>query len=438
MNPHPRGRRSATDSSPVERARATSAARDRIGRVTTTSRSPSQPVLLVALAGLGMIGPFSIDTIFPAFSAMERDLGVDGFALQQLLSVYLLSFAVMSLLHGPLSDALGRKPVIIGGLAIYTVASVASALAPDLATLLVLRAVQGASAGAGQIISRAMVSDLFVRERAQRVMSHIAMIFGLAPALAPIVGGWLLVGGTWRTIYWFLAGLGAVLILLTVLALPESHPPERRSPLVLRALGRSLADVWRSPDGRRLALVGMFNFAGMFLYIAAAPMFVVNLLGGGEQDFWLLFVPLIGGMVVGSWVAGRLSTALAPHRLASLGYAISFVAGAVNLVLALIPAAHGLPWAVVALPFYTFGIALAFPVLILEMLSMFPHSRGAASSVQSFTQLSFNAVIAGLLAPAVGFSLLSLAATALGLTIIGWIGWVVHLQLVRRPSAATA
>nr|WP_206079878.1 MFS transporter [Propioniciclava coleopterorum] len=149
---------------------------------------PPQPVLLVALAGLGMVGPFTIDTIFPAFAQMAVDLDVTPFALQQLLSVYLLSFAVMSLFHGPLSDALGRKPVIVAGLSVYALASVGCALAPDLTWLLILRAVQGASAGAGQIISRAMVSDLFVRERAQRVMAQIAMIFGLAPALAPSSG----------------------------------------------------------------------------------------------------------------------------------------------------------------------------------------------------------------------------------------------------------
>ncbi len=261
---------------------------------------PPQWLVLTILAGLGMVGPFSIDTMFPAFAQMAVDLDTSPLALQQLISVYLLSFAVMSLFHGPLSDALGRKPVILAGSALFVLASLACALAPNLSLLLVGRAVQGLSAGAGQIISRAMVRDIFVGDKAQQVMSQIAMIFGLAPALAPIVGGWLLVHGDWRGIFWFMTGLGVVLMLLVWFFLPETHPKADRTPLQVGPLFRSLWEVWTDRDGRRLALAAMVNFAGMFLYISSAPMFVVTLLGMGEQDFWVLFVPLISGMVIGS------------------------------------------------------------------------------------------------------------------------------------------
>lgn len=398
-----------------------------------TQRSPSPgPVVLVVLAGLGMVGPFSIDTVFPAFAQMSRALDVSDFALQQLLSAYLVAFAVMSLFHGPISDAVGRRRVIVAGLLVYAAASAASALAPSFGVLVALRAVQGASAGAGQIISRAMVSDLYEGHRAQRVMSHIAMIFGLAPALAPVVGGWLLLVGDWRLIYWFLTLLGVVLVALTVFFLPESHPAESRTPLQPRQLLRSVWSVWRDRDGRRLALAGMFNFAGMFTFISAAPLFVVGLMGGGEQDFWTLFLPLIGGMVAGSFVSGRLAGYMAPRGIASLGYRISLAGGLLNLILALLPFTQGMPWAVAALPVYTFGIALAFPILTLEMLQLFPQSRGAASSVQSFVQLSFNAIIAGAIAPLAASSVVGLGATALGFTLIGWLGWRRHVSMTEH------
>ncbi len=390
---------------------------------------PPQWLLLTILAGLGMVGPFSIDTIFPAFAQLAADLDTSPLALQQLISVYLLSFAAMSLFHGPLSDALGRKPVILAGSALFVLSSLACALAPNLTWLLIGRAAQGLSAGAGQIISRAMVRDIFTGNKAQRVMAEIAMIFGLAPALAPIVGGWLLVHGDWRGIFWFMTGLGVVLMLLVWFFLPETHPRADRTPLRVGPLFHSLWEVWRDRNGRRLALAGMVNFAGMFLYISSAPMFVVELLGMGEQDFWVLFVPLISGMVIGSWTSGRLAGRISGRRLATIGYWVSLGGGALNLALMLVPAAQTTPWAVLLLPVYTFGVALAFPILTLAMLDLFPANRGAASSVQSFVSLVFNALIAGALAPAVAFSLPTLAGTTLALTVIGYLMWRRHLTV---------
>src|ERR1700761_8792620 len=144
------------------------------------------------LAALSMIGPFSIDAIFPGFPDIGRDFGVGEVALQQLLSVYLLAYAVMSLFHGALSDAYGRKPVIVIGMAVYTVASVGAAMAPSFAFLLGCRVLQGICGGAGIVVGRAVVRDTMQGEEAQRMMSKVMMIFGIAPAIAPIIGAWLL------------------------------------------------------------------------------------------------------------------------------------------------------------------------------------------------------------------------------------------------------
>lgn len=399
-------------------------------------------LFLMILAGLGMVGPFSIDTMFPAFARMGAEWGVSELALQQVVSVYLLSFAVMSLVHGPLSDALGRKPVILAGTGLYIAASVGCALAPSLPVLLLFRALQGLSAGAGAIVSRAMVRDVFADAQAQRTMSHIAMIFGLAPAVAPIAGGLLLGVVGWRGIFWSLAVLGIVLGLLVLMFLPETLPSERRHALELGPLARGLADVARNPHGRRLALTAMLNNGAMFLFIAAAPLLVVKVLGLGETDFWVLFVPLISGMIIGSWTSGQLAGRMSGRRLATLGYRISVTAAVVNLVLALLPATQGLPWTVLALPFLTFGVALAFPVLTLAMLDLFPHSRGAASSVQNFVALLGNALVSGLIAPALGSSVPALATGSLVLVTAGWLLWRRHRQVApevpQGPSDAAA
>jgi len=402
----------------------------------TAARTPGW-LFLVILAGLGMVGPFSIDTVFPAFAGMAEQWGASEFALQQIVSVYLLSFAAMSLLHGPLSDAFGRKPVVVAGTVVYTLAAVGCALAPDLTVLLGFRALQGLSAGAGQIIGRAMVRDVYSDAQAQRTMAHIAMIFGIAPAAAPIVGGWLLAAGDWRSIFWFLVGLGAVLLLLVLVWLPETHPVGRRTTFSARTVATNLLAVWRLRDGRRLALTGMLQFGGAFLYISAAPLFVVDLLGGGEQDFWVLFVPLISGMVAGSWVSGRLAGRVSGRRLASAGYLVSVSAAAVNLGLSLLPATTGLPWAVAALPVMSFGIALAFPIVTLAMLDLYPRLRGAAASVQSFVAMVANATIAGVLAPLLAGSLWTLAAGALAFVLAAWAMWTRHLAMTRREPVTS-
>lgn len=268
------------------------------------------------------------------------------------------------------------------------------------------------------------------------------MIFGLAPAIAPIAGGLMLGWGGWRGIFWALAVIGALLLLLVLFFMPETHPEERRSALDVRRLVAGLGEVWRNPNGRRLAFTAMLNNGAMFLYISSAPLLVVNLLGLGETDFGVLFVPLISGMVIGSWVSGRLAGRLSGSRLASLGYRISLAAAVLNVVLNLVPVTRGLPWTVLPLPLLTFGIALAFPVLTLAMLDLFPHSRGSASSVQNFLALLGNTIISGALAPALGFSLTALACGSLALITAGWLLWRRHLAVApavpQGPTDAAA
>ncbi len=389
-------------------------------------RRTPEPAILVILASLGMIGPFAIDTVFPSFNLMAADLGVDPISLQQLVSVYLLGFAVMSPFHGPVSDAAGRRVVVITGLLVFAVASAGAALSPTLGALLTFRALQGMSAGAGQIVSRAMVRDLYTGEMAQKMMAAISMIFGLAPAIAPIIGGLILGFTHWRGIFWFLAAYGLLMVIASALWLPESHPPEARTPLDLRSLTHGLWVVASKPAGIQLSLISTFNFAGMFLYISAAPMFVFNLMGLGEHDFWVLFVPLISGMVAGSWLNGRLAH-LPQRKVAGAGFVIGVVGASLNLVLSLSPATQGIPWSVLPLPIFTFGVALAFPILVLAMLDEFPDRRGAAASVQSFVQLLANAAIAAWLAPLLGGELWHLAAGAMVIHLIGWALWKRYL-----------
>ena len=184
--------------------------------------------LAFLLGGLAMFGPFSIDTIFPAFPQIGAQLGADKLQMQQTISVYLVAYALMSVVHGPLSDAIGRRRVILGGLSVFALASAGCALATDFTMLLAFRALQGLSAGVGLIVGRAVIRDVLHGDDAQRLMSQVSMIFGIAPAIAPVVGGWVLGWSRWPMVFWFLVAFSLALLLATWLGLPETHPPQAR------------------------------------------------------------------------------------------------------------------------------------------------------------------------------------------------------------------
>ena len=167
--------------------------------------------LAVLLALLGMLGPFSIDTYLPAFAGIAQALSATPVEMQQTLSAYLFGFAIMNLLHGALSDSFGRRPVVLWGIALFTIASAGCALSQTIGQLVFFRALQGVSTGAGIVVSRAVIRDMFPPHEAQRVMSQVTIYFGVAPAVAPIIGGWLFVHAGWASIFWFLTGVGVFL-----------------------------------------------------------------------------------------------------------------------------------------------------------------------------------------------------------------------------------
>ena len=389
--------------------------------------------LLLAL--LSSVGPFAIDTAFPAFPAMGRELAVDGPALQWTISAYLFAFGVMSIFHGPLSDALGRRPVILGGMALFALASVGCALATTLPMLLLFRVLQGLSAGGGVIVSRTVIRDVYAGDEAQRLMSRVAMIFALAPALAPIVGGQLLQLGSWRWIFWFLTAFGGALVLCVLVFLPETHPVDRRSEFRPSQMVRTLISVFRTGPFHLVAWSAALAFAGQFLYIGAAAVFVVDRLGKGETDFWVLFVPLVSGMIAGSAVSSRAAGRISGRALVSAGLTIAVVAAAANVGLSLLPTATTLPYAVVGPTLIAFGVACAYPTLQLAMLDMFPEARGAVTSAATFMTLMFNTVLTGVIVTLVSDTMTHLAVTSFALVLAGLLLWTWHVALVRRELA---
>jgi DHA1 family bicyclomycin/chloramphenicol resistance-like MFS transporter len=388
--------------------------------------------LVVAL--LSMIGPFSIDAPFPAFPEMARDLDVDPAGLQLLVTAYLLAFGVMSVFHGPVSDAVGRRPVILAGCGVYALASLGCTLAAGLPALLAFRVLQGLSAGAGVIVSRTVIRDLYDGVHAQRLMSRVAMIFGIAPAVAPVVGGVLLQLGPWPVVFAFQAALGVALVVLVLTALPETHPAERRTPLRVGAVLGSLAAVFRTRAFHRLAWATTLAFGGQFLYIGGAAYFVVELLGQGELDFWKLFVPMIGCMTLGSAVSARTAGRVPMQTLVTTGLAVAASASLLNVLVAAI-AGPVLPWAVLGPSLLALGVGASYPSLQLLLLDLFPSARGAVVSAATFLTLVVNAVAAATLTPLAARSVTGMAVASAAMVVGGLGLWLLH---VRAPVPSSA
>ncbi|HJT97953.1 MAG TPA: multidrug effflux MFS transporter, partial [Rhodanobacteraceae bacterium] len=404
----------------------------------TDIATPRRRRLAPLLAALAMFGPFSIDTIFPAFPAIARELGAGAFAMQQTISVYMIAYALMSLFHGPLSDALGRRRVILAGVAVFALASIGCALAGSIGALLAFRALQGISAGAGLIVGRAIIRDCFEGADAQRLMATVSMIFGIAPAIAPIVGGWVVAFAHWPMIFWLLAAFAAALLLACLAWLPETHPPARRVPLSFDELATTYRRIGADRAFLPLALAGTLNFNALFLYIASAPVFVLGLLKLDAQHFAWLFIPAITGMMTGSFLSGRLAGRLSAASTVRLGYTIMLGASAINLIVGLALPVPRVPWSVLPIGLHAIGIGINFPTLTLLLLDRFPHHRGAVSSVQAFVSLVISALVAGAISPMLSANALTLAIGAAVATAFGFGSWRVYRAIEKREGKVVA
>ncbi len=388
-------------------------------------------LLAALLAALGTLGPFSIDTYLPAFSGIARSLGATPAQMQQTLSAYLFGFAVMNLFHGALSDSFGRRPVVLWGLALFTLASLGCALSQTIGQLVAFRALQGMSAGAGVVVSRAVIRDMFPPTDAQRVMSQVTIFFGIAPAIAPVLGGLLFVAAGWHSIFWLLVAVGALLLALAGRWLPETLHADARQSFAPRPLLRGYASLLRNPRFMLLVLASGVPFNGMFLYVLAAPEWLGTHLGLAPTQFFWFFMLSIGGIMAGAFTSGRLAGRWTQRRQIRWGFAIMLLCALANVALNAMLAPHP-AWAMLPVAGFAFGWALMVPVVTLMVLDLAPDRRGMASSLQACVGSLANGLVAGVVAPLVMHSTLGLALASLALLAVGLVAW---LFIKRQPVA---
>ena len=363
--------------------------------------------LSLVLAGLAALAPFAIDTYLPAFPGLELALVASPLELQQSLTFYLLPYALMTLWHGAISDSIGRITTIKWGLGVFVLASIGCAFANNIETLWFFRVMQGLSGGAGNVVARAMVRDLFEGPQAHRVMATVQMLFGIAPAVAPIIGG-LLLGIHWQAIFVFLALYAAISLWAAVRYLPETMPKEKRMPLSAKKVLSSYRLIFSDKEFNLVVLASAANFAAFFIYVLASPVFLVKQLGLSDQQFGYMFIPTVCGMVLGSYLAKRAAGVYSSQQVLKVAYAWMGAMVLLNLVvclnLAVSPFYNILPVAL-----FNVGMALAMPILSLAALDRHAKIRGTAASGQAFVQMLLSTVSAVLIVPLVWVEPLGLA-----------------------------
>lgn len=390
------------------------------------------------LAGLAALAPFAIDTYLPAFPTLELDLHGTTVQIQQSLTFYLLPYALMTLWHGAISDAIGRITTIKWGLSIFALASIGCAFAPNVETLWFFRALQGLSGGAGNVVARAMVRDLFQGAQAQRVMATVQMLFGIAPAVAPIIGG-ILLGIHWQIIFIFLALYATLALWAAVRVLPETMPPEKRLPLSAAQVIKSYREIFADKEFGMIVFAIGANFSGFFLYVLASPVFLVKHLGLNQHQFGWMFIPTVCGMVLGSYLAKRAAGKVSAQTVVKTAYAWMGATALGNIVLCyavpvnpahnfdhialfnIFSMALALPVNVLPIALFNIGMAMAMPILSLAALDRHPKIRGTAASGQAFVQMLLSTVSAGFVAPLVWFAPSGLALAMAVYTLLGWL-----------------
>jgi DHA1 family bicyclomycin/chloramphenicol resistance-like MFS transporter len=389
------------------------------------------------LAAMSMLGPFSIDAYLPAFPNIQASLGATPLEVQQSLTFYMLAFAGMVLWHGALADAFGRRNVILVSLVMFAIGTLGCASAHTVHYLWVFRILQGVSAGAGVVVGRAIIRDLYEDAAAARLLSLVTMIFSIAPAIAPILGGWIVTLFDWRAIFLSLLAYSVLLFIYCYRRLPETLPPHKRQPFNPRYLARNYGEIMRSPLFHMKSGVVALNFAGLFLYISSAPEFLPRHLGLGPSQFGWLFIPSVAGIFLGSLAANRIAGKMAFSRQIGFGFCFLLTASIFNVCYHLwLP--PSLPWSVAPLLFYTFGMSIVAPGATLLSLDLFPHIRGTVASCQSFAVTLLGALVAGVIAPFLSHSVLWLAAGQLAFSASALLLWLTsrhyRRMLLRHPG----
>ncbi len=387
-------------------------------------------IYIVLLGALTALGPFTIDLYLPAFPVLEADFQTTAAAIQLTLTGTMIGFAVGQLVVGPLSDKVGRRVPLIAVTALHVLASAAAAFAPDLGLLSAARVFMGIGAAAGGVVAMAIVRDLFGGRRLVIMLSRLALVSGVAPVIAPLIGSMLLTVMPWRGIFVVLAAYGAVMLVAAIILIPETLPKERRHDRGSTTVLQRYRSVFSDRVFIGVLIIGGMTFSGLFSYLSASPFLFQQTHGLDAQQYGVLFAVNSLGVVVGVQVASRLATRFGPQWVLAFSTAVLLLAGAAIIVTDQL--GLGL-WGTV-IPLFVFMTACGFTFPNVQVLALDRHGKAAGTAASILGAVNFG--VAGLITPIVGWvsrdagiTATTMAAVMVGCAAIG----ALALWLIVRP-----
>jgi MFS transporter, DHA1 family, multidrug resistance protein len=385
--------------------------------------------LAILLGSLGLLGPFTIDTYLPSFPTIVKDFHTTASLVQISLTACLLGLGAGQLFIGPLSDVKGRRKPLLLFLCLYLLASLTCSFSPNIYFLIVARFVQGFSAAGGLVVSRAVIRDLFSGKELTKFFTLIVLVGNLGPIVAPIAGGAILSFTKWNGVFIVLACIGAILIFIVSLKLPETLPPEKRVPSNLPQLMSNFGSLFKDREFMGYAFTQGFTTAGIFAYVSGVPFVYQNIYHVSPQQFSLLFGVNGLGLIIGSQLVGRLTDRISERTFLKIGLGISITAGAILLIALLLKA----PLIAVAIPIFFFvsSISIIGTTSFALAIESQGHIAGSASALLGL--LPF--VLGSLSAPLVGIAG-SYTGVPMGITIFGasLLAFISYFVLVRKRS----
>ena len=351
---------------------------------------------ILILGALTALGPFTIDTYLPALPTLQNDFQVSTAAIQLTLTATTIGFGVGQLLVGPWSDKIGRRTPLMVATGVHIIACLAAAIAPNVELLGVARALQGIGAAAGGVVAMAMVRDLFGGRPLVRMLSRLALVNGLAPVLAPVIGSWLLLVMPWRGIFVVLAVYGAFVVTCVALWIVETLPKARRHDAGHSTVGQRYKNVLSDRLFVGLAIVGAANFTGLFSYLSSSSFIFQEIYKFNAQEYGLLFAVNSIGIIIGVQSASRLTKYVGPQWILACSTIVMFLASVTIVVL---DQAHVGLWGT-AIPLWFFIAACGFGFPCVQVLALNGHGAEAGTAASLLGALNFG--VAGIVSPIVG------------------------------------